>query len=128
MARHSQTFLEINGEVKSIQEWAHLYGIGTATVRTRINSGMKPIEALTAPISKKKSHPKPPDPNEECMTCTYRNFTSRSHIIGAVYCEYMFWEKHRRPCPPPPNCEARIEGPFRPLPMLKVHEIGWVKS
>lgn len=126
VARHSETFLDINGEVKTIQEWSHLYGKKVDTVRNRIERGMDPLDALTRPLMKATPKPKPENPKKTCMTCENRNFTSRSHIIGAVYCEYMFWHGHRRPCPPPPSCTAYVKGPYRPLPRVKLHERGWL--
>lgn len=125
--------LEINGEVKSINAWSVQYGMNESTVRGRLQKGVDPLTALTAPLGttfkKAAVRKRRADPKERCMKCKYRNFLDHAHTKGQVYCEYMYHVGHRRPCPAK-DCTAMVPGP-----MLKVrvqpfvtHERGWEEN
>jgi hypothetical protein len=43
--------IDVNGEVKSMMDWANQLGINYFTVKTRIRRGWSPQKALLCPIS-----------------------------------------------------------------------------
>ncbi len=125
-----ETFIEIDGETKSLTEWCGVYKIHPQTVRGRLKKGADPVTAFTAPMGttfkKTAKRKRRADPKDRCMKCKYRNFFDHAHTKGQVYCEYMYHVGHRRPCPAN-DCTAMVPGP-----MLKVrvnpfvtHERGW---
>lgn len=123
------TYITIDGVTKTMNDWCAQYGVNPQTVRNRIKRGADPLTAMMVkewrpeprPKGKKKVNQK-----DVCMRCKYRNFLNHAHTKGQVYCEYMFHEGHRRPCPAD-GCTVMVPGPMlqvRPKPFV-THERGW---
>jgi hypothetical protein len=49
--------ITLNGETKTISEWARMYRINRAAVGSRIRIGWDPLKALTTPVKSKNEHP-----------------------------------------------------------------------
>ena len=56
--------LVINGDKRSVVEWAAAYGINHATVKSRVNAG-KPLECLFVPVKPQKHKRLKPAENEQ---------------------------------------------------------------
>lgn len=57
----SNRVLEIDGVAKTLGEWAEHFGIPYDRVRQRLNMGYEPLEALTAPLGRRRSQPGTPE-------------------------------------------------------------------
>lgn len=56
--------LVINGDKRSVVEWAAAYGISYTTVKSRVNSH-QPLERLFAPVKPKKKRTKVPETDQD---------------------------------------------------------------
>jgi hypothetical protein len=52
MPHPETTFIEIDGETRSLSEWARLYGKSIQVIIGRINAGWDKERAVTAPVGK----------------------------------------------------------------------------
>lgn len=57
-AKRKQNYIEFNGEVKTISQWADIYGLHQRTLRNRIIRGMNIALALKMPAQKHGGHKK----------------------------------------------------------------------
>lgn len=117
MARHSNTYITIGDETKTIQEWSKQYGINSETVRYRIEErGMEPIDALTAPRlptnppKKKKEEAEqsktfiPRQSPEDKAKCKKCGWSERAGVdFPCMYME-LHRPRERRGCEPGKNC------------------------
>ena len=55
--RRNTTFVEINGQIKSLSQWADFAGLKYYTVRQRFKKGVRGADLIKA-IDEKKSHPR----------------------------------------------------------------------
>lgn len=116
--------LTIDGETKTLQEWSKIYGVSAERTRDRLKKGADPLFALTAPegttfkvdaVRQRRAEDK-----ELCSKCKYRGYFDHAHRKSQVYCEYLFWAGHRRPCKAD-NCTAFIKGPYRQIRVTVHH-------
>ena len=47
-------FVEINGESRTIAEWARIYGISPQTINSRIRKGVSEQDAILIPVNRKR--------------------------------------------------------------------------
>jgi hypothetical protein len=53
--RRNNTNLELNGKIKTLQEWSEEYNINRATLKSRLKSGLSLQDALNTPVQIKFS-------------------------------------------------------------------------
>lgn len=111
-------YLTIDGKTKTLVEWSEEYGMNPSTVRGRLSKGADPLKALTAPIGTVFA-PVPPKQTsaktrDRCHKCTYRGYLDHARSKTQVYCEYLYWSGHKRPCPAE-GCTAFKPGPYRQI-------------
>lgn len=54
--RRTNTMVSINGEIKCVSEWGHVYGVKRNTIYERVKRGWDVISAITTPVSVSNNH------------------------------------------------------------------------
>lgn len=113
---------EWRGKLYTAKELAKLKGDCSASTMYHRLEVMSAEEAMARPVQKRArvvpstKKKKEPDPMRKfvdtrpCRKCQYHGTLGNSESSG-VYCDYIGVKQHRRPCPPPPLCTVRVEGP-----------------